>query len=540
MNWTVWTAPAWIRHFPSTPPPRHTRPLRLEVARSETTHFQVVMRSDTSTTVRMEAEGPAECRLRLRRVGYVPVEHHNTPIVENPFDVEGLHEIPGYVPDPLFDETTLLLPAFETHTFWVTIEPDPALPPGSHSITVRVLPEQGRPVIRKVRLAVHDLVLEPRRNFDIFHWFYVDALIDWYQTDLFDNRFWPICERYIENQVRHGQNSLYVPIFTPPLDGVKRPSQLLVVRQRGEGRYAFDWTDVRRYVRAARRLGVEKFEWCHLFTQWGARHAIRIYEEQGRGEKLLWPPETPAVSPVYRRFLSQFLPEFHGFLKAEGLLDRSFFHLSDEPHGDEHLARYREARALLAELAPWMKVMDALSDIRFARETLTDLPIPSIQVALDFLKEGIPCACYYCCGPRGQFLNRLLDTPLAKIAMHGFLFYRWPFRAFLHWGYNYWYESQTRRLINPFFIQDGLRWARGWAYGDPFLVYPGSEGPVDSIRWEIFAESLQDYRLLQTLGVSRDDPLFQPIRSFETFPKDAAWRLAQRARLFRKAARACS
>ena len=297
MNWTVWTAPAWIRHFPSTPPPRHTLPLRLEVARTEKTHFQVVMRSDTSTTVRLEAEGPAECRLRLRRVGYVSVEHH---------------------------------------------------------------------------------------------------------------------------------------------------------------------------------------------------------------------------------------------------LDRSFFHLSDEPHGDEHLARYRETRALLAELAPWMKVMDALSDIRFARETLTDLPIPSIQVALDFLKEGIPCACYYCCGPRGRFLNRLLDTPLAKIAMHGFLFYRWPFRGFLHWGYNYWYESQTRRLINPFFIQNGLRWARGWAYGDPFLVYPGTEGPVDSIRWEIFAESLQDYRLLQTLDVSRDDPLFQPIRSFETFPKEAAWRRDQRARLFRKAARACS
>jgi len=44
----------------------------------------------------------------------------------------------------------------------------------------------------------------------------------------------------------------------------------------------------------------------------------------------------------------------------------------------------------------------------------------------------------------------LMETPLPKTAMHGFLFYRWPFEGFLHWGYNCWYERQTRTLIDPF------------------------------------------------------------------------------------------
>jgi len=510
----------------------------MELARNETVHFQVVMRSDTQTPIRLEAEAPAGWTLRIRRVGYVPVEHHNTPIPADPHDVEGLREIPGYVPDPLFDETELLLPAHETHAFWITVRPAPDTPPGLHPVSIRVIPEKDPPQTRKVLLAVHDLELEPRRHFDIFHWFYVDALIDWYKTDMFDTRFWPICEHYIRNQVEHGQNAVFVPVFTPPLDGVKRPSQLLIVHRR-RNHYEFDWSDVRRYVRLADQLGVEKFEWCHLFTQWGVKHAIRIYEGQGREEKRLWPPETPACSPTYRNFLAQFLPAFHRFLQRENLLERSFFHLSDEPHGYEHLANYRAARELLRELATWMKVMDALSDIRFAREKLTDLPIPSIQVALDFLRENISCCCYYCCGPRGRYLNRLLDTPLAKIAMHGFLFYRWPFRGFLHWGYNYWYQSQTRNLINPYFIQDGLHWAKGWAYGDTFLVYPGSNGPVDSMRWEVLAESLQDYRLLQTLGISRDDSLLEPIRSFEDFPKTAEWRQRQRKTLLRRSCR-CS
>ena len=178
-----------------------------------------------------------------------------------------------------------------------------------------------------------------------------------------------------------------------------------------------------------------------------------------------------------------------------------------------------------------MKVMDALSEIEFGRGGLTDTPVASIATALRFVEEGIPCWCYFCCGPRGRFLNRLLDTPLAKIRMSGWLFYRWPFGGFLHWGYNYWCKSQTRTLIDPFTVQDGGKWP-GWAFGDTFLVYPGPEGPIDSLRWEAFADSLQEYALLQTLGVPRDGALLAPLRSFEDFPKTEAWRLKARKALF--------
>ncbi len=85
--------------------------------------------------------------------------------------------------------------------------------------------------------------------------------------------------------------------------------------------------------------------------------------------------------------------------------------------------------------------------------------------------------------------------------------------------------------IDPYTVQDGLAWASGWAYGDTFLVYPGPDGPVDSMRWEVLSEGLQDYSLLQTLGVRRDDSLFAPIISFADFPKSEDWRLAARRRL---------
>lgn len=529
----VWATPFWMRQYPDTLPPREEKPLALHLARGERASVQLAVRleGDQPQQVRLRAYGPEGWRVRVRRVGYVPVRHHNLPVSTDPLETERPGHLPGYVPDPLFEEDAFLLFPGETHSFWVTTYAPEGAAPGEYALTLAVEAAGEEAARREVALHLYDITLQRRRNFHFTHWFYVDALIDWYRTDLFDARLWEILPRYLRNLAEHGADTVYVPVFTPPLDGVKRPSQLLKVARRGAGEYVFDWCDVRRYVRLAQECGLTHFEWCHLFTQWGARYALRVYEGQGKEEALLWPPETPATSETYRAFLAQFLPALKRFIEEEGIADRSFFHLSDEPHGEAQRATYGAARALLRELAPWMRVMDALTEIAFAREGLTDVPIPSIAVAPQFAQEGISSWCYYCCEPRGPYLNWLLDTPLPKVAMHGFLFYRWPFQGFLHWGYNYWYKRATRQLLDPYCEQDGLAWHEGWAYGDTFRVYPGPEGPVDSIRWEVFAEAMQDYALLQTLGISREDPLLAPIVSFAEFPKKASWREEARKKL---------
>lgn len=521
---------ALIRHFPRSSVSGRKK-LTIAAALNERFSFQVVVRQETGEpmTVRAAVDAPKGLSVRIRKVGYVPVPHHNTPVLEDPLEMDGLGHIPGLVPDPLFDESAFTLPSHETHAFWFTVNPKRTAKAGTYPIAVNITPEKGGPKNRKVGrtkttkavVTLHSVKLKQRKNFPVTNWFYVDALIDWYKTDQFDARFWELLAVYMKNMTDHGQDTILVPVFTPPLDGVKTPSQLLKVRRRSKAAYSFDWTDVKRYIDLAKKCGFNRFEWSHFFTQWGVKHAIRIYEGQGKDERLLWPAETGATSETYRQFLSQFLPELHRFLKKERLLDKSYFHVSDEPNGEEHLANYVAARAVLKELAPWMQVMDALSDVIYADKT--DMPIPSIKTFAQFLEAGVPSWCYYCCGPRKAWLNRLMDTPLPKIAMHGFLFYRWPAKGFLHWGYNYWYKSQTRQLIDPFTSSDGGKWP-DWAYGDTFQVYPGPNGPVDSIRWVVFAESLQDYRLLLTLGIDPDHPRLARMRSFKDFPKTERWR----------------
>ena len=70
----------------------------------------------------------------------------------------------------------------------------------------------------------------------------------------------------------------------------------------------------------------------------------------------------------------------------------------------------------------------------------------------------------------------------------GFQLYKFCIKGFLHWGLNFWYSQFSLYPIDPFKVTDA-----GFAFpsGDAFLVYPGEDGPIDSLRYEVFCEALQ-------------------------------------------------
>lgn len=542
----TWIVSSLERQFPLAPAKGATS-LTVPAARGERVAVQACCRLDAAEGIELSVHVRAlgrgvEIPCTIRRVGHVPMPHHNS--MTAPEELDGVGHIPGYVPDVLWPESKFWPISGELQTFWITLEIPRDARVGMREFRIEFStrkwdeknPTMHRAAALTVQLEIALVVLAPRANVRVTHWFYADALCDWYKVEPWDEKFWVLCERYMRNLVAHGSDTIYVPMFTPPLDGVKRPTQLLGVKKSGAAspavaqKYRFDWANVERWITLAKQCGFTHFEWVHLFSQWGVKHALRIYEKNRQGhDTLLWPEETGATSEVYRTFLSQLLPAWKKFLDQHELIDVSFFHLSDEPHAD-HLPAYRAAREMLRELAPWMKVMDALSNLEFAQQNLTDLPVPVVSTAHQFAEAGIESWAYFCCNPRGAYVNRLLDTPLPKLRMLGWLLHRFERRGFLHWGYNYWYRSQTRELIDPFLVTDGHKWPN-WAYGDTNVVYPGPEGPIDSIRWEVFHQSLQDLALLQTVGVSSNDRTLAALKDFADFPKSERWITQTRARL---------
>lgn len=514
---SAWIEGSRTRIYPATLPNGSIldRARSVALPRNGFASCQLGVRNETDRPIRVEVEAaaPPQLQAHVRRIGYVTVAHHST---DTPMSfLEGLGSVPGLVPDPLFPEPSALIGPYETVGFWITVDAAHDAPVGESPIRLKVRADGHDARAFTLEARVSEIVSDSLADFPATHWFYADALCDYYDVPPCTPRFWTIVEPYMRNLSRHLSTCRYVPLFTPPTDGVKRPTQLLRVGADGAGRWSFDFTDVARWVQLARDTGARFFEWTHLFSQWGVERALRIYRSNEDETSLLWPPETPATSPVYRSFLEQFLPRFREFLEEQGLTTVSLFHVSDEP-GAEHVDNYRAAREMLRELAPWMKVADALSHVEFAQMGLTDIPIVSIGAAEAFRDAGIPAWAYFCCGPRGSYLNRLLDTPLARIAMAGRLLHRHGAQGFLHWGYNYWYKSQSRMLLDPFVDQAGGAWP-GWPPGDPFVVYPGQDGPLDSIRWEVWAEAMQELALLRALGIEPDHPGLASMRGYGDF-----------------------
>ena len=537
-----WLETSLKRVFPRTPPAdRHS--LNLLSARNAKVSFQACFQNRSTNGVTMECAvaGQDDLLVLVRRVGYVPMWNHTAgvPMQEH----EGVGLIPGLVPDPLFPEQRAVVGPSGTQAFWITVTVPKDARVGLRHLTVRMKPSDSKTTGEMdVRLDVRPLVIQPRKDFPVTHWWNADGIYDWYKVPPFGDEWFKLTEPYLANMVSHGSNMLLVPLFHIRREVVERPAQLLKVTCPAPGRYEFDWTNARKFVALARRCGFEYFEWPHLWHMTiradgfirSAAEPQRVYLSGPGKPSLIVPSDYPATGPDYLTFLKQFLPEFHKFLREEKLLDVSYFHVSDEPGGaEEDINNYRAVRKLLGEMAPWTngRVLDAMSDLRYGKLNLIDYPVPNVAAAQEYLQAGIPHWVYYCCGPRGQYLNRFFDTPLVKIRMSGWLFYRLKALGFLHWGYNFWYVMDLglnpvpQKLIDPF--TDGAAGTtsggEGEPYGDSFVVYPGENGPISSIRWEVFAESLQDYALLQTAGVKHDDPVLASLKSYADFPRTEEW-----------------
>jgi hypothetical protein len=518
----VWLASSLTRVFPSTPPGSTT--LELLAARNGTISFQACVRNKRAYRLSMDGaiEGAEDLAGQVRLVGLVPMPHHTNGTEAS--ELDGVGQLPGLVPDPLYPDTKTLIGPYESRSYWVTLRIPADAKPVNRTLKFRFyLGDHRQEVALPVSLEISEFVIKPRRDFPVTHWWRGEATWDYYKTGMFeDERWWDLTRDQMQNMFDHGSNVVYVPMFFNRRETFKRPCQLLIINEPEPGKYAFDWSNVKRFTDMCREIGFAEFEWPHMWIYWGVENPMRLYKKQGDEYVMLWPPDTKALSETYLNFLRQFLPEFHKFLVAENLLEGSYFHLSDEPGTGQHIENYKAARKVLKDLAPWMQVIDALSDVQYGKQGLTDMPIPIVSAAQAYIDAEIPHWVYFCCSPSGPWLNRFMDTPLPKIRMSGWLFYRLRAKGFLHWGFNYWHALEQERIIDPFTESSADLWP-GIPYGDPFMIYPGPDGPIDSLRWEVFAESLQDYAILQTAGIEPDDPLLANIKTYADFPKNEEW-----------------
>ena len=466
----------------------------------------------------------AECagtEISVYKVGYVPVTGTDTGFNE----VCAEERYPGMFPDLLLkrsavpeicsnsdqrlpyyekDEDNLITPTNGWQSVFIVINPNGTkLKSGTYDLSIKITS-----LLDLTLLDEHIFSLEvigdslPEAGLCYTNWFHYDCLEDMHSAPLYSERYFQILEKYLANAAQNGMNMLLTPCFTPPLDtcigSERRCTQLVGIEKTDKG-YSFDFSLLKRFVELCVKCGIKYFEHSHLFTQWGAEHAPNIYATVKGEYKRIFGWETKASGEEYRNFLKCYIPEFMAFMKSEGLSDRVFFHISDEPT-KENEKTYKKAVALVEDLLKDYPGGDALEDFKFYEKGYVKTPVVSISKADNFCGKCKDYWLYYTGGyyegsGLEQCSNRLLTSKSYRARILGLHMYAMGAKGFLHWGYNYWYDRMTTGICDPKGDACFYKQLPGAAY----LVYPGIDDVHSSLREKYMLQAINDYRALKLL-----------------------------------------
>ena len=468
---------------------------KLQVFAGEYASWQIACRMDRTDEYRITLESDIREHLQLFRVVCVPVMRaiFNTCTMDDP---QYLGKEAGMYPDllePMEGET--FRGSYHYQGFWIAA--DDTVPAGTHratvtirrdeevaqaTMTLEVLPQALPPQKLKYSISVHG-----------------DCLADYYGVEVFSEAHWQLLEDFIRCSARLGSNMLVPPVITPPVDtavgGQRRTVQLVRIHKEGD-RYTFDFSLFRRYIAMCLDAGITDFFMPQFFTQWGAAYCpkIEIWENGQCRSCFGW--ETESTDPKYLAFLQQFLPALLAQLRQLGLEKHTMFSISDEPFGDEAVARYATLSAFLKPLLEDFPTIDAFTNFEHYRTSGAQLPLIPTDKVEGFVGKVPQLHVYYCCVQDYKVSNRLICMPSYRNRCFGYQLYRYQVTGFFHWALNFYNAQLSVHPIDPYLVTDA---EGGFPAGDAFSVYPGPCGPLPSLRSLVFREALQDLRALQLL-----------------------------------------
>lgn len=464
--------------------------------KNERYNFQVVAREKQFCQIygtRLVVTGDIADSITIRVVDYVPavltmyVDSDDYVIFPKGSDS-------GVYPDILRECAAVDIPQNKNVAFWVTVFNENGLSVGNHKLNVELRGENDETLAEtEYEIEVIDAVL-PKSGFPVTQWIHYDAIANYYNLEPWGDEYYEKLGSFLDAYVEHGGNMLYVPLFTPPLDtkigGERLDVQLADVTYKG-GKYYFDFAKLERFLDFALAHGIEYFEMCHLATQWGAAHCPKICANTQNGYKRIFGWDTSSTGENYVKFLRECLMGVDAILKSKGVADRTYFHISDEPNKD-NIAQYKAVYDVVKPIISRYKLMDAVSD---AGRDVIDVPVVS-TTHLDGKCAGNEFVYYCCSNRRNNLSNRFLNMPSVRNRIFGMQLWLNEAKGFLHWGFNFYNTALSLHSVNPFCESDGNG---HFPAGDPFVVYPGKCGALDSLRLEVFYAALQDRTALEAL-----------------------------------------
>ena len=507
---TFWTVDPLVKVFRDAKPETATE-AAADVARGEDATFQIVVRADEPIKNLRAEVGPLKLEsdqkavlggATVRFVGYVPVDR---PMQQPPKDQ--LRKPPADFPDPLLEQPSIDVPAGAAQPIWITLRVPADPRPGLYRGTVRIAGKvAGRDLTATAKLSLHVYnVAIGRTRLWVTNWFDMN----WRHTKISPKpdspEYWALLRRYARNMAAYRQNVVLIS-----------PLNLAEYGVGPDGKLTIDFARFDKWVQIFIDEGViGRIEGGHLGGRsggWLSPFVLDIREV--RDGKVVSRRAAPG-SPEAERFCAAFLPALRDHLRKKGWLKQYMQHIADEPVL-LNAPSYRAIAQLVRKYAPELRIIEANHSNLLTGAI--DVWVPQLNyLHQDYAfykqrkKAGDELWFYTCIFPQGEYANRFIEQRLIKTRLLHWINFRYGATGYLHWGYNQWtdqnpYLHTTRPHSGPSYLPAGDAW----------IVYPGADGPIASIREEAMRDGIVDYELLSMLvrGTPRPRSAWPPRSSW--------------------------
>lgn len=276
--------------FPDETPVYQPECLLLSTLKGETVSFQAACTASGTffkTAAEVVIHSPLKHCIRVRNVLNVPVGRACNPETDDNY----LRTTSGMYPDllrELSDNTTFIFPGM-WRSLWLDIKVPEETAPGVYPVEIALVKEGEVLCSAAASVTVYDVAL-PKQKIMHTEWLHADCLADYYHVPVFSEEHWAILKNFFLEYTDRGCNMMLTPLFTPALDtafGGDRTTVQLIGITVDDGTYRFDFSRLKRWVDLCLECGIEYFEMCHLFSQWGAKYPPKIMADvNGKEEKI--------------------------------------------------------------------------------------------------------------------------------------------------------------------------------------------------------------------------------------------------------------
>ncbi len=414
-------------------------------------------------------------------------------------------------PDPLPPlKGPIDLEAGKNQPFWVRVTVPKDAKAGTYKGTIHLAGENYAADV-PLEVEVFDFALPDRMTCRTAFGFSLGNVWRYQKVTKPDDRR-AVLEKYWANFAAH-----HISPYDPaPLDRIK------VTWPKGtNGKHTlvpqFDWTawDAA-MTRAIDRYGFNSFRLSIPGMGGGTFHARREPSLLGFTEE----------SPEYKTAFTNYCRALEAHLKEKGWLDEAFIYWFDEPAPRDYEFVTNGFRKLKAACPAITRMLTEQPEPALAGGPNLWCPVSpnyNHERAEERRARGERFWWYVCCGPKAPYCTLFIDHPATELRVWLWQTWQRKINGILVWQTNYWTSTaaypDANRPQNPY--EDPMGWTSGystpkgvkrpWGNGDGRFIYPPEaaadahpakpvlDGPVDSIRWEMLRDGVEDYEYLAIL-----------------------------------------